>query len=120
MYSLVYDSDCGPCTRFRNAVGFLDAKGRMEYMGLEEAEGAGKLDPVEKERRWASFHLVSPEGDVWSGASALPRVAALLPCGGPVSAFLGSRPVFPVASFVYSALSRLHDAGSCSFRPAGR
>ena len=119
MYSLAYDSDCGPCTRFRNAVAFLDAHRRMEYIGLDAADREGKLDPVDPERRRASFLLVTPDGRVWSGARALPRLAALLPGGALLSAALDCPPVFSAAAFAYSAFSRLHGAGACSYSPVG-
>ena len=119
-YVLVYDADCGPCTRFRKAVEFLDTKGRMGYMGLAEADRAGVLDSVSPGRRRRSFHLASPSGTVWSAADALAPLCALLPGGRPLSAALAMcPPVSSMASFVYGAFSRLHDAGSCGYRPGG-
>lgn len=117
-YSLVYDSDCGPCTRFRRAVELLDARKRMRCVPLEEADRRGMLDSLSPLRRRRSFHLVSPSGVVWSGAQALAPLSALLPGGRPVSAaMLMCPPVASLASFVYTAFSRLHDSGSCGYTP---
>ena len=118
-YLLVYDDGCGPCTRFRNAVGFLDVRRRLDYVGLDEAGRSGVLDSVPVPSRHRSFHLVSPGGRVWSGASALPPLAGLVPGGGAVSEVMKVPPVFAAASFVYSVLSRLHDSGYCG-RPGRR
>ena len=114
-YILVYDSDCGPCSRFRDAVGFLDPRHRMGYLGLDEAEGLGLLSTVPPARRRRSFHLVSDEGGVASGSAALARLASQLPGGSLTSLAVGANPALSrAAGFVYAALSRLHDAGSCS------
>ena len=115
MYALVYDSGCGPCTRFRNLVGFFDVKGRMKYLGLGEADQAGVLNSVDPCRRHRSFHLVSPGGEVWSGAAALPPLLGLLPAGRPVSSIARCPPVFAALAGAYSVMARLHDAGSCTY-----
>ena len=114
-YTLVYDDGCGPCTRFRNAVEFLDPRRRIEYAGLDEEDGSGRLDSVPVSRRHGSFHLISPEGGVTSGAGALGPLVALIPCGMVLSEAMRVPPVSTVAAFVYSVFTRLHDAGSCSY-----
>jgi len=78
---LAYDSDCGPCTSFRNAVGFLDAHRRMDFMSLNKAEEEGLLDSIPTLRRHRSFHLIFPDGGAFSGAKAIPVLAGLLPSG---------------------------------------
>ncbi len=119
-HSLVYDSACGPCTRFKEAVEFLDTRQKMSYVGIEDADELGMLAPLAPKLRHRSFHVVSPNGLIWSGASALPRVIALLPGGRPVSFIIDRNPaVFGAVSFVYYVLSRLHDANSCALATAG-
>jgi predicted DCC family thiol-disulfide oxidoreductase YuxK len=116
-YTIVYDSGCGPCTTFRNVVGFLDASYRMEYVGLVEAEEGRKLSSIPPDLRHRSFHLIADDGSVLSGAQALPALFSQLPCGGLVSAAMKSSPlVSRSAGFVYSTLARLHDRGSCETR----
>ena len=118
--TLVYDADCGPCTKFRGAVGFLDPGRRMGYAGLAEAEREGLLDAVPRGRRRSSFHLVGPPGEVLSGADALPALLAQLP-GGPLSSAALARcpPAFASAAFVYGVFSRLHGTGRCGKAPRG-
>ena len=114
-HTLAYGSDCGPCTRFRNAVEFLDARKAIRYVGLDEAEREGILDRMPLERRRRSFHLVSGDGRWYSGSEALAPLLALLP-GGSTFAFVMSRssPISRCAAFLYGVFSRLHDAGSCA------
>jgi predicted DCC family thiol-disulfide oxidoreductase YuxK len=119
--TLVYDSDCGPCTNFRKAVGFLDAAHRMRFIGLEEADRTRILERVEPSRRHKSFHLVSRSGEVQSGAAALPQLVALIPGGRIPSFLIGWNPfAYRATVFVYSVFSRLHDSRSRSYAPGGR
>ena len=114
-YTLAYDSDCGPCTAFRRAVGFLDPGRRMRYVGLAEAEREGALDSIPAAKRRMSFHLISEDGGAVSGADALPALASQLPGGALASrAMLSSGTLRGVAAFAYGALARLHDSGACS------
>lgn len=113
-YTLVYDSGCGPCTRFRNLVAFLDPKHKMRYIGLDEAEDQGVLSAIPAGMRRRSFHLVSDRGIALSGSSAFPALASQLPGGKLTSAALKSNPaVSGLAGFAYSTLARLHEKGSC-------
>jgi len=117
MYLLAYDDGCGPCTRFRNVVAFLDARRMMDYAGLDAAERLGGLESIPASRRHRSFHLVSPDGRTWSGASALPHLVALIPGGRPLSVAMRVPPVFSTAAFMYGVFSRLHDSGACRYGP---
>jgi predicted DCC family thiol-disulfide oxidoreductase YuxK len=120
-YVLAYDSDCGPCTRFKRGVEFLDARRRISYLGLEEADRSGFLASIPPARRHRSFHLISTGGSVWSGAEALPPLASILPGGAGLSFVLERNPLaFDCASFVYGVFSRLHESGSCNSPPAPR
>ena len=115
---LAYDADCGPCARFKQAVDFLDTRRRLEFMGLAEADSARVLDGVPPSRRHRSFHLVVPDGEVLSGAEAIPALVSLMPGGRLFSRLLVSVPKGPRAvGFVYGVFSRLHDDGSCHYRP---
>ena len=117
-YLLAFDADCGPCRRFRNAVGFLDTFGRLDFMSLERAEDSGLLDAIPFAKRHSSFHLVSPDGTALSGANALPKLISLLPSGTLLSRLLREAPGgLKTAAFVYSVASRLHNTGTCQYRP---
>ncbi len=111
---LVYDAGCGPCTKFRRSIEFLDSYGRLDYASLIEADSEGLLRDVPGRLRYRSFHLLSPEGKALSGAEAIPKLAALLPAGRLLSKLMTSAPgALWAIAFVYAVLSRLHDAGSC-------
>jgi predicted DCC family thiol-disulfide oxidoreductase YuxK len=112
---LAYDAECGPCSRFKAVVSFLDARGRLEFASLEEADKAGALAAVEPAMRYRSFHLVSSGKGTQSGAEALlPLARVLLPGGAALTRGLERVPGFRrTVAFGYAALSRVHDSGSC-------
>lgn len=116
-YTLVYDAGCGPCTTFRNAVYFLDARHRMAYAGLDAAEERGLLSTVPEGQRRRSFHLVPGSGPALSGSAAFADLAAQLPGGLLTSAAIRSCPPLSGAlGSAYATLSRLHGSGSCATR----
>jgi predicted DCC family thiol-disulfide oxidoreductase YuxK len=114
-YLLAYDAACGPCSRFKAVVDFLDARGLIEFLSLRQAEEAGALESVAPSLRYDSFHLVAPGKRALSGAEALlPLVGLLLPGGKAISRVLEAIPGSGRAiSFGYSTVSRLHYAGAC-------
>jgi predicted DCC family thiol-disulfide oxidoreductase YuxK len=121
---LAYDASCGPCSRFKAVVGFLDARHRIEFESLEEADRAGLLESVAPSLRYGSFHLVafgagSSGGESRSGSKAiLPLARLLLPRGESILSLVEATPGLGDAiSFVYSMLSRSHEVGSCKSAP---
>jgi len=96
-------------------VAFLDARRRIEFVSLGQAEETGALEDVEPSLRHRSFHLIPRVEAASSGADALaPLARLLLPGGSVVSMALEAIPACRRAiSFCYSTLSRLHDTGRC-------
>jgi predicted DCC family thiol-disulfide oxidoreductase YuxK len=114
---LVYDADCGPCTRFKRSVESLDTFHRFDFMPLVQADDEGLLDWVPAELRHKSFHLISPAGEPQSGAEAIPTLVSLLPSGTLFSRLIVSAPGgLGATGFVYAIFSRLHDTGSCGYK----
>jgi predicted DCC family thiol-disulfide oxidoreductase YuxK len=114
-YLLVYDSDCGPCTRFKNVISWLDKYKHLEYSSLARADELNLLYQIPKTRRFSSFHLISPQGEISSGSFAIPNLIELLPLGRVVTALIRKIPRGQsVVSFIYTTLSRLHGVGSCN------
>jgi predicted DCC family thiol-disulfide oxidoreductase YuxK len=113
---LAYDADCGPCTRFKHLVDFIDAENQVDFISLMEADETGLLDKIPRSARHTSFHLVFPSGEILSGSAAIPSLIELLPHGKTISRVITSAPGGPRSiSFVYSGFARLHDRGSCRY-----
>lgn len=74
--TVIYDSDCGLCTRVKSAVEALDWLGTMRWIPLSSAEAAAFGIP--RERLEESVHLIC--GAARShGWSAVKRMVARLP-----------------------------------------
>lgn len=119
-YLLAYDAGCGPCSRFKDAVGLLDTRGRIGFVSIAEADAAGMLEGIEARERYRAFHLVGPDGGASSGADALvPLARIVLPWGTLVGRAAEAVPGMRRAiRFGYVALARMHDSGACG--EAGR
>ena len=117
-YHLAYDADCGPCRRFKEMVDFMDPRERIDFLSLEEADDLGLLDKVPRRKRHTSFHLISPDGEVESGAEAIPSVIDFFPLGELFSKGLSAPGWRTLVAGVCSALSRLHDSGSYRYQSA--
>ena len=122
-YILAYDADCGPCTRFRNAVDALDKYHRIDFISLTKADQKGLLDSIAPASlRYKSFHLLLPNGEVKSGSDALLALIAILPGGKVISPIINN--YFPggksIVHFIYTKISKLHDAASCSINNNNR
>ena len=88
---LFYDADCGLCTFFRNVAVRLDLRRRIVSIPIGSREADPYLGDLGDERRWASMHVVGPDGIRTSGGPALLELMRVLPllCG--VAAVLGAR-----------------------------
>ncbi|HET7404705.1 MAG TPA: DCC1-like thiol-disulfide oxidoreductase family protein [Candidatus Bathyarchaeia archaeon] len=114
---LLYDADCGMCTRFRNTIDFLDVHRKIDFMPIDRAEQIGRLDSLPDALRHRSFHLILPDKHVESGAEALPTLVSLLPYGRLVSKIITSSPLGQqMLSFLYSVVARRHEAGLCKLQ----
>lgn len=115
---LIYDSNCGPCTRFAKAVKLLDVNRRVQLVTLTEADRRGLLDAVRPEERFRTSYLLRKPGSLEVGADYVPDLMAYLPGGGLLELAMKSwRPASSFGRFVFGVLSRLHDAGSCVLQP---
>jgi predicted DCC family thiol-disulfide oxidoreductase YuxK len=113
---LVYDANCGPCTRFKRIIDFLDTHDRFRYDSLLRSDELGLLDSVPMAERHRSFHIISPEGRVSSGVLAIPTLLGQLPLGGIACALVSKAPGgMRLVNLVYSTFSRLHENSSCNY-----
>jgi predicted DCC family thiol-disulfide oxidoreductase YuxK len=111
---LVYDADCGPCTRFKDMISILDRHKRIDYIPLIEADSIGFLDQIPQSLRFRSFHLISPAGEIRSGEDAVIDLIELLPAGQTISKIIASFPYgAQIIKFIYLRFSKLHDSSSC-------
>jgi predicted DCC family thiol-disulfide oxidoreductase YuxK len=105
--TLIYDSNCGSCTRFAKLVGRLDLRRRLVFVSLYDPVIEARLRPKLGEAYDKSFHLeLEPDGKVVSGEDALEYLASLLPAMAPLGAVAFKVPgVREVPALLYRAFA---------------
>ena len=80
MNFLLYDNDCGICTKFAKLIQtVLGPKIKIQSMNNKEVLRAGE-QIMSKELYWESFHVATNKK--WlSGVDAIPHLASLFPLG---------------------------------------
>jgi predicted DCC family thiol-disulfide oxidoreductase YuxK len=91
---LLYDSDCGFCRWSVDKVLAWDRGGRIRTMELQDPEAGSLLGGMEPGEKMGSWHLVTPDGRVYSAGAAAPPLLRLLPGGKPLAALLAAYPGF--------------------------
>ena len=123
--TLLYDSDCGFCRWSVDKVLAWDRRGRVRVVALQDPEAEDCLRGMDDEKRMGSWHLVTPEGRVYSAGAAAPPLLRLLPGGGPLAGLLALSP--SLTEYAYRLVSRNRDffgrlvgAKACAVDPARR
>ena len=87
---VLYDDDCGFCKRLRSKFLAWDRRGLLRPIALQDPEADRLLGEMDDERKMASWHLVTPDGEVRSGGAAVAPLLRLLP-GGAAPAWVVDR-----------------------------
>jgi predicted DCC family thiol-disulfide oxidoreductase YuxK len=77
---VLFDQDCGICTKFARLLGAIDRKGRLELVPFHEARKRGLAKDLSEEEFEESFHAID-DGKTLSGPQAIPAVLERLPLG---------------------------------------
>jgi predicted DCC family thiol-disulfide oxidoreductase YuxK len=83
---VLYDEDCGFCRWSADRLLAWDRAGRFAFRSIQAAERAGKLDALDPEARYVSWHVITRDGRIWSGGAAVPPLMARLPGGRALAA----------------------------------
>ena len=90
--AVLYDADCGFCRWSLQKVLAWDRHDRLRPVALQDPEADRLLDGMDDRERMRSWHLVTPDGSVYSSGAAVPPLMRLLPGGTPLAAVAA---VFP-------------------------
>jgi predicted DCC family thiol-disulfide oxidoreductase YuxK len=80
---VLYDSDCGFCRWSLDRLLRWDRRGVLRAAPIQSEEGDRLLADLSEEDRLASWHLVTPDAQRYSGGAAAAPLARLLPAGAP-------------------------------------
>jgi predicted DCC family thiol-disulfide oxidoreductase YuxK len=89
---VLYDGDCGLCKWLLAGLLRWDRTQTLHPIALQRPEAAELLKDLPPEERMASWHLITPGGERYSGGAALPPLIGLLPKGRPVAALFAAIP----------------------------
>ena len=121
-YVLLYDADCGLCRWSVAKLLAWDRQKLLRPLPLQDPEADALLADMEPDRRMVSWHLVSPDGQVYSAGSAVPVLLRLLPRGQPLAALAAAFPRLTDKAYRWVARNRHALSGklrmeSCAIEP---
>ena len=90
--TVLYDRDCGFCRWTLAQLLRWDRERRLRPLPIQSAEGQRLLAAVPEEKRLASWHLVTRDGEVRSAEEGFPGLFGRLPAGAPVARLTGAAP----------------------------
>ena len=89
---VLYDEDCDFCRWATAKLLAWDRGGRLRAVALQHPEAERLLPGMDRERRMASWHLMTPDGRVRSAGRAVAPLLRLLPGGAPLAAIADGFP----------------------------
>lgn len=121
--TLLYDADCGFCTRAALAVARLDWRGRLTLVPISSAAGELLLGDLPEAERLDSWHLVAATGQRTSAGAAVGPLCRLLPALAWLAPVVEALPgpvdrAYRLVARHRGLLSRLGGAARCPSPPA--
>jgi len=121
---VLYDQDCGVCRWTAGQLRRWDRRNGLTFRSIQTAEAGGDLDAMEPAARYASWHVIEPDGRIWSAGAAIPRVMRRLPGGGPVATLATTFPALTERMYGLlvrhrTRLGRMLGEQACSVDPSG-
>lgn len=85
--TIYYDNDCGFCRRMTRVALHIDNHQgrRLLPKALQHPESEADLFPLSAEQRFASWHLITSDGTVYSGGAAFAALARIWGHTGPLT-----------------------------------
>jgi predicted DCC family thiol-disulfide oxidoreductase YuxK len=122
---LLYDADCGFCRWTTDKILARDRDHRIRAVPLQSAEADTLLPGMDRDKKMASWHLVTPDGTVHSAGAGVAPLMELLPKGKPVAAAARVSPALTGAAYRLIAANRtrfgrLLGAQKCAVDPSTR
>jgi predicted DCC family thiol-disulfide oxidoreductase YuxK len=121
-YLILYDEDCGFCRWSLSQVLDWDRRKRLRPVALQSEEADEYLGDMNQGRKMASWHLVDPEGTVWSAGAAAAPLFRVLPGGRLLSVIAAAFPgltelIYRLVAGNRELLARLIGQEACSVDP---
>jgi predicted DCC family thiol-disulfide oxidoreductase YuxK len=120
---VIYDEDCGFCRWSADRLRAWDRRQALRFVPQQDRETDRLLEAIPRERRGQSWHLVEPDGRVWSAGAAVPRVLRRLPLGAPLAMLVEAAPglsdrAYAAVAQRRTALGRMLGQRACAVDPS--
>ena len=89
---ILYDADCGFCLWSLRKILAWDRNNRLRPVALQDAEADRLLPGMDERQKMRSWHLVTPDGKVYSSGAAVAPLMQLLPGGTPFASLASAFP----------------------------
>jgi predicted DCC family thiol-disulfide oxidoreductase YuxK len=103
---VLYDGDCGFCRWMLARLLAWDRAGAVRPVAIQSSDGQDLLEAISPDVRLASWHFVSADGCLYSGAAAAAPLMRLLPRGEPFGRLAGLSPALSDAAYRLVAQNR--------------
>jgi len=103
---VLYDEDCGFCKWSLDKILAWDRAQRLRPVPIQSEEGSQLLAPIPPGARLDSWHLVRPDGRLFSAGGAAAPLARLLPGGRPLAAAFTAFPRTTERAYRFTANHR--------------
>jgi predicted DCC family thiol-disulfide oxidoreductase YuxK len=121
--AVVYDGDCGVCTRLARGLRRLDTRGTFEVVTSQAPGVQARFPWIPPDAYRDSLQLVEEGGRNWQGAAAVERILDLLPRGRWITWVFSLPFARPLAERFYRWFARnryrLGCGAHCRYRPHG-
>jgi predicted DCC family thiol-disulfide oxidoreductase YuxK len=104
--TLLYDSDCGFCRWSVDKVLAWDRRRSVRPLALQDPQAESLLSGMDDAEKMASWHLVTPDGQVYSAGAAAPPLLRLLPGGRVPATLLAAFPRMTNRAYGFVARNR--------------
>ena len=103
---ILYDADCGFCLWSLEKILAWDRHKRLRPVALQDPEADRLLPGMDHRQKMRSWHLVLPDGGVYSSGAAVAPLMKLLPGGTPLAVVAAAFPGSTDALYRWVARNR--------------
>ncbi len=104
--TLIFDGECGFCRRAVTLLMRWDKYGRLRFVPFQDPAALAQLPAIPRASLEQAMHLVTPAGEVYAGATAVPVILRLLKWGRPLALAFRFPGVPAVAARIYRIVAR--------------